>query len=78
MSTGNVTSWDGNIPDIGPIYPFVGSEVLMVILCIVFVIGWCVIQMRMEGKELDDEAMRLRQSDNLAKALAEEHSIERM
>lgn len=78
MSTGSVQSWDGNIADIGPIYPFVGSEVLMVILCVVFVIGWCVVQIRKEGKELDDQAAHLRQGNNLANALADEHSIERM
>ena len=32
MSTGNFDNWDGNIADIGPIYPFVGSEVFMVIV----------------------------------------------
>lgn len=78
MSTGNVETWDGNIADIGPLYPFVGSEELMVLLCVIFIVVWCVIQMRMEGRELDDQAAKLRQGDNLAKALADEHSIERM
>lgn len=78
MSTGSIQNWDGNIADIGPIYPFVGWEGLMVILCLVFWVGWHFVQMRMESKELEDEASRLRQGDNLRKALADEHTMERM
>nr|WP_298681738.1 hypothetical protein [uncultured Dongia sp.] len=78
MSTGNFDNWDGNVLDIGPIYPFVGYEGLMVILCIVFWVGWHVIQMRMENAELDAEARALKQPGNLAKAVHDEHTPERM
>ncbi|MEZ5832268.1 MAG: hypothetical protein R3D05_13915 [Dongiaceae bacterium] len=77
MSTGNVTSWDGNILDIGPIYPFVGWEGLMVILCVIFWVGWHILQIKMETKQLEDEAKMLR-SGGMQKALQSEHSIERM
>ena len=30
MNTGEIANWDGNMLDIGPIYPFVGWEGLMV------------------------------------------------
>jgi hypothetical protein len=55
MSTGNVTTWSGNILDIGPIYPFVGSEVLMVVIGFVFVIGWFALQARVESRELGED-----------------------
>ena len=78
MSTGNFDNWDGNIVDIGPIYPFVGSEVLMVILAFVIWIVWHIIQIKSENKRYEEQARALRQSGVLQKALADEHTIERM
>jgi hypothetical protein len=78
MPTGNVTNWDGNIVDIGPIYPFVGWEGFMVVLCLVFWIAWHIIQVRGENAQLNEEAQKLRQADTLKKALDSEHSPERM
>jgi hypothetical protein len=78
MSTGNVENWDGNILDIGPIYPFVGWEGVMAVLCIIFWVGWHVWQIKMENKRLDGESQKLRQSGNLQKAVTDEHSPQRM
>ena len=78
MSTGNVTSWDGNIVDIGPIYPFVGWETFMVVVCLVFWVGWHIVQIRMENAALEEEAQKLRQAGGLKKAMDSEHSPERM
>ena len=78
MATGNVTDWTGNMVDIGPLYPFVGSEVLMVVLAVVFWIGWHIIQLRSEGRQQEEEARVLRQGDNLQRAVLSERSPERM
>lgn len=78
MSTGNFENWNGNIIDLGPIYPFVGWEGLMVVLCVIFWVGWHIWQIRMESKRLDDQSRHLRQSGNLQKAVNEEHSPQRM
>ena len=78
MSTGNFANWDGNIADLGPIYPFPGHEVLMVVIGIIFWIGWHIVQIKMENKQLDNDAAALRQSGNLQKAAEAEHTIERM
>jgi hypothetical protein len=76
--TGNFTNWDGNITDMGPIYPFVGAEGLMVIILLVLWIGWHIVQIRMENRQMDNEARTLSQGDNLQRTLQEEHTIERM
>lgn len=55
MSTGAFEDWTGTITDIGPIYPFVGSEVLWFILGLVFWIGWHVIQARRESREWQED-----------------------
>lgn len=78
MSTGNFDNWDGNVLDIGPIYPFVGWEGFMVVLCIVFWVAWHVIQIRMENRQLEEEASTLRQSGGLQRAIDSEHTIQRM
>ena len=72
MNTGMVSNWDGTMFDIGPIYPFVGWEVPMVILGFIFWIGWHYLQIRAENQRLDHEARRLRQSGDLQKLLQTE------
>ena len=55
MSTNGMTSWAVDLKDVGAIYPFQGSEVLMVILGVAFWIIWHILQMRMEAAEVDRE-----------------------
>jgi hypothetical protein len=76
--TGNFGDWNGNVADIGPIYPFVGWEMLMVLALIVFWIGWHLMQIQKEHREHDAQARVLRQGDNLQRAAQAEHTIERM
>ena len=66
------TDWNGNIIDIGPLYPWVGWEVAMVIVALIFWIGWHVVQIRMESRRFEDEARALRQSGVLQKLLQTE------
>jgi hypothetical protein len=76
--TGNFGDWNGNITDIGPIYPFVGAEWLMVLLLVIFWVGWHIIQVRSESRLHEEEARALRQGDALQRALLAEHTVERM
>lgn len=78
MMTGDFRNWTGTILEIGPIYPFVGSEVLLWILGMAFWIGWHVLQVRRENRQLEEEARVLRQGDNLQRIVQAEHTIERM
>jgi hypothetical protein len=55
VNTGNVESWSGTITDIGPIYPLVGTEGLLVIVALVSWIAWHVLQARGESKAWDEE-----------------------
>ena len=77
MSTGNFANWDGDLTLLGPIYPFVGSEMLMVILAVIFWVVWHILQIRMENQRHDELAAQLRQSGNLQKAVETERVIER-
>ena len=59
MSTTPVETWATNLAEIGPIYPFVGSEWLMVLLGFVAWIGWHVWQIRAEKREEEDTLRKL-------------------
>jgi hypothetical protein len=55
MSTIGLDSWAVDLKDVGAIYPFQGTEVLMVIIGVAFWIGFHVIQMRQEAEEIAEE-----------------------
>lgn len=58
MSTAHFQNWAGNIMDIGPIYPFVGSEFLWFLVVFVVWIVWHVVQSRMETRTYEEEIER--------------------
>lgn len=72
------TDWNGNVAELGPLYPFVGWEVAMVLILLVVWVIWHIRQISMENKQLEDEAAAMRKSGAMQKAIAEEHTIERM
>lgn len=72
MTTGSFQNWAGQIADIGPIYPFVGSEVLLLIIGIVVWIGWHILQMRGEEREYQDEIARFGKPETLRKLVDSE------
>ncbi len=54
MSTIGYESWAVDMADVGPIYPFQGSEVLMVIVGVIFWLVWHRIQFVREGQHLEE------------------------
>ena len=69
MTTGEFESWTGNLLEIGPIYPFVGSEVLLLIVGVALWIIWHIWQARNEANEYREEKERYAQGENLLKAI---------
>ena len=67
-----VTSWTGNIADIGPIYPMVGTEGILVIIDLVSWIVWHILQNKMENKAYEDEIKRFGDAESLKKMLDSE------
>lgn len=80
MSTG-IESWNVNLLDIGPMYPFPGTELLWALIGIGTWILWHILQGRLEGKVMDEEerefsdkarleaAMKLSSAETLYEAL---------
>ena len=71
MNTGLIESWTSDPSLIGPMYPFVGTEVLFFIICVVLWLAWTVWQIRSENGVYERDRMALRQANNLQKAVQE-------
>lgn len=55
MATTNYTSWAADLADVGVVYPFAGTEVVMVVLGVVFWLTCQVMMSKMEDEELETE-----------------------
>ena len=71
MSTG-VESWS-SIKDMGAIYPFVGSEVIMTIIAVVIWIVWQVWQIKSENSAYEEQTSKLQ--GNLSNAISGDQVI---
>jgi hypothetical protein len=72
MNTGNIESWGGNISEIGPLYPFVGSEVPLFIVGMALWIIWHVLLIRTETSSYENEIQRFGDKETLRKILDSE------
>ena len=68
MSTG-LETWNQSILDIGPAYPFVGTEMLLSIVGLATWIIWHIIQIKSENKIIDQETKEFSDKERLAKAM---------
>ena len=67
-----VESWGGTITEIGPMYPMVGTEGLLVIIGLVLWIVWHVIQANRENREYEDQIHKYGGRESLKRFIAEE------
>ena len=67
-----VESWGGNIAEIGPMYPMVGTEGLLVIIGVALWIVWHVIQANRENREYEDQIRKYGGRESLKRLIAEE------
>ena len=70
--TGNFENWAGNIADIGPIYPFVGSEWLLWIVGVALWLVWHFVQAGIERSEYDEEVRRYGRPETLRQLVGRE------
>lgn len=68
MSTG-IETWNQNLLDIGPMYPFVGLEGLLVIIGLASWIIWHIWQIRMENRIYDQDEKDFSDPDALRDAI---------
>jgi hypothetical protein len=66
-----MTSWAVDLKDVGAIYPFQGTEVILVIIGVAFWIWFHVAQMRAEAKEIKRDMERDIRGEAARKAIDE-------
>ena len=71
MSTGLVDNWL-NVDTFGPIYPFVGTEMMLAIVGIAFWIGWHIWQIRRENEEFRKDIENIKKQGGPGKVLDDE------
>jgi hypothetical protein len=69
MSTTNLTTWATDLADVGPIYPFPGTEMLLLILGLATWIGWHLWCIRWEKKYHRERIEKYGDSKALREAL---------
>lgn len=75
-STTIVETWSGtDISQLGPIYPFVGSEFLLWILGLVFWIGFHILQAGIEKREMEKDARFAHEPERLTRVFSEERKV---
>ena len=57
MHTG-IETWNTNLLDIGPMYPFVGSEMLLTVIAVSSWLIWHLLQARAETREVAVEEIK--------------------
>jgi hypothetical protein len=73
MHTG-IETWNTNLLDIGPMYPFVGSEMLLTVMGILVWLIWHLVQARAETGQVAVEETKYAAPGVLKQALDQDRS----
>ena len=68
MATGMIKNW-ADVDIYGPIYPFVGTEGLLVIVGIAFWIMWHIWQLKAETREFNADVEKIKQRGGVGAVL---------
>ena len=71
MATTPIDTWAVDLADVTVIYPWVGSEGLMVLIAVVLWLAWHVWQIKHENATYDQEIQRYGDDENIRKAINE-------
>jgi hypothetical protein len=72
MSTTPVDTWAVDLANVTLIYPWVGTEVIMVVVAVVLWIVWHIWQVRFENNTYKEDIEKHATSENLRKATSGE------
>ncbi len=56
-----IETWQTNPADIGPLYPYVGTELLLCALCAIFFVGFLIWKFKTENKIYNRQSEALRE-----------------
>ncbi|HLC09122.1 MAG TPA: hypothetical protein VJK06_07540 [Methyloceanibacter sp.] len=70
-----LTTWAVDLKDVGAVYPWIGTEVIMVLAAIAVWILWHILQISEEEADIADDVKRYGKAEAIKKALDEQHSV---
>jgi hypothetical protein len=68
------STWAVDLANIGPVYPWMGLEVIMVLVAIALWILWHIVQIRGENAEYAEDIKKYGGKESIKKAL-DEHPV---
>lgn len=66
------STWAVDLANVGAVYPWLGTEVIMVAVAVLAWLVWHVVQIREENQEYADDVKRYGSKEALKKALDEQ------
>ena len=57
-----IETWHTNPADIGPLYPYVGTEMLFCAICVIFFVGFIIWKFKTENQNYIRQSQALRKS----------------
>jgi len=66
-----MTTWAVDLANVGAVYPWIGYEVIMVLVAVALWILWHVLQLRHENEELTEDIRLYGDKESIRKALDE-------
>ena len=72
MSTGAIETWAVNMAELGPLYPWPGSEYVLWIIGMVLWVAFHIIQTRRENRDYEEEVKRFGDAESLKAILTQE------
>ena len=76
MSTTGIDSWAMDLEGAGAIYPFQGSEVLMVIIGVALWIIWHIWQIKFENRTFEEDEAKLKNNNSLEETIKKQNSLQ--
>jgi|TARA_B100000809_G_C14794277_1_gene407879 hypothetical protein len=73
MATTPIDTWAVDLADVTVIYPWTGSEGLMVLVAVVLWLAWHVWQLKHENATYDQEIQRHGDNETIRNAIDEHH-----
>lgn len=69
-----MTTWAVDLANVGPVYPWIGLELIMVLVAVALWILWHIVQIRQENAELEEDIRLYGDKESIRRAL-DEHPV---
>lgn len=68
-------TWAVDLADMGAVYPWIGTEMILVLVAVLLWLLWHVVQIREENREYAEDVRRFGDRESLKKALDQQRDF---